>query len=78
MASDTLSAGVTSAAVPSDMVWTRVNRMLALVDIANAIPKDDVYPPGPGESSDSCEKLSAVLHCLSGELQALHAEVSHG
>lgn len=78
MATETLPAGFSSTTVPRDMVWTRVNRMLTLIDIANAIPKDDVYPPGAGEYSDSCEKLSTVLHCLSSELQALHAEVSHG
>ncbi len=54
----------------------RITRMLALVDLARALPPGDCGLAPADHSTDRDDKLSALLHCLTAELEALHMEVS--
>jgi len=54
------------------LISERATRMLALVDMARALPLGDTPVPDDDESTDRDDKLSALLHCLTGELQALY------
>lgn len=65
-----------AAELPAPMVLHRVNRMLALVDLARALPEGDTPFPADGATTDRDQQLAALLHCLSSELQALHLVAS--
>ena len=54
-----------------------VTRMLALVEMASALPAGDTPPPDDGDNTDRDEKLAALLHCLRVELETLHVEVTN-
>lgn len=56
----------------------RVMRMLALVEMASALPAGDTPLPDDGDNTDRDDKLAALLHCLRAELETLHVEVTHG
>lgn len=66
----------TNHRVPAELqrsVLQRANRMLALVDMAQALPQGDTPFPADGDSTDRDDQLSALLHSLNSELQALHS-----
>lgn len=54
-----------------------VTRMLAVIEMASALPAGDTPLPDAGDSTDRDDKLAALLHCLRVELEALHVEVAH-
>lgn len=60
----------------ADRVLDRVNRLLALCDMARAQPLGDPDLPTGGDSTDSTDRLAALLHCLNVELCDLHTMVS--
>lgn len=62
---------------PLGRFQARTIRMLALVDLANALPKGEPDLPAKGESTDREDKLEALLHSLQFDLEAQHAEVSN-
>lgn len=54
-----------------------VTRMLALVEMASALPAGDTPLPDDGDNTDRDDKLAALLHCLRVELETLHVEVTN-
>lgn len=56
----------------------RATRMLALVDLARALPGGDTPFPAVGAATDRDEQLSILLQCLQSELEALHLVGSAG
>lgn len=67
------AADLTQQATCAPDLRERMTRLLALADMARAQPLGEPdFPPG-GDSTDSADKLAALLHCLTAELQSLHS-----
>jgi hypothetical protein len=60
--------------VSPERIHTRAVRMLALVDLAKPLVVDVDGLPGDNDSTDSSDKLHALLAALQSELEALHDE----
>lgn len=61
-----------AAAKLPPLVSELTTRLLALVDMARALPLGDTPLPEDDESTDRDDKMAALLHCMASELQALY------